>query len=128
MTEPFNRQRKPTGLKRIFRAMGHSNRALSWMLANETAFKQELLLLLATVVIVIIWPISLYEKTALLCAALLLIFAEIVNTAIESVVDRISEEHHPLSGLAKDLGSAAVFIAMVIKLLLWLAIAYTYFT
>ena len=84
------------------------------MLKNESAFKQESILLIAMLMTILTIDISLYEKLMLLCAVLFLMFAEIVNTAIEVTIDRIGLELHPMSGLAKDLGSAAVMIAIII--------------
>lgn len=86
---------------------------------NESAFKQELILLVAAISVAAIWQVSLYEKLALVISVLFVIFAEIVNTAIKSVVDWIGLEIHPLSGLAKDLGSAAVLLSLAICILVW---------
>lgn len=70
-------------------------------------------------------PLGLYlgqggvEKALLAASIMLVLLTEILNTAIEAVVNRISTEQHPLSGLAKDLGSAAVFLALVLAALVW---------
>ena len=71
------------------------------------------------IAVVFVWQISLYEKIMLLVSVLFVMFAEVVNTAIEAAIDRIGLEIHPLSGLAKDLGSAAVLIALTICVLVW---------
>jgi len=102
-------------------------RAFAWLMKNESAFKQEFILLVVAVAVIAIWNISLYEKVMLLCGLLLVIFAEVINTAIEATIDRIGYEINPLSGLAKDLGSAAVFIAMLICLLVWAAVIFNNF-
>ena len=115
---------KPVGIKRLILAFGHSARALRWLARHEAAFRQEVALLAITLVALVMLPASLYEKAALLCATLFVMFAEIVNTAIEAAIDRIGLEHHPLSGLAKDLGSAAVFIAMAILVIAWGCVLY----
>lgn len=115
----FDSSNKPSGLKRIVLAMGNSIRAIRWLFQHESAFRQEMLLLLLSLAVLFYWDIALSEKAVLLVSILFIMFAEIVNTAIEATIDRVGLELHPLSGLAKDLGSAAVLIAMLIGLLSW---------
>ncbi len=115
----FDTSNKPSGLKRIVLAMGNSIRAINWLTINESAFRQEILLLLLSLAILFYWGISLPEKAVLLVSILFILFAEIINTAIEATIDRVGTELHPLSGLAKDLGSAAVLIAILIGLISW---------
>ncbi len=115
----FDNTNKPIGIKRICLAFKNSQRALTWLAKKESAFKQELILFLLAIAVVIVWQITLYEKIMLLVSVLFVMFAEVVNTAIEATIDRVSLEIHPLSGLAKDLGSAAVFIASKICALIW---------
>ena len=91
---------------------------------NEAAFKQEAGVLLVTIPILFFWEITLYEKLLLFVCGLLVLLAEITNTAIEVTVDRISYELNPLSGLAKDLGSAAVMLSLCIFVLAWLSVIY----
>ena len=74
-----------------------------------------------------LWSIPYMEKAILLSSILFVLFAEIINTAIEVTIDRIGKEIHPLSGLAKDLGSAAVLVTIAISSLLWLATLCRYF-
>ena len=118
----FDSKNKPKGTKRIFLATINSLRAFQWLYKNESAFKQELILLLVTIPITFVFNISLKEQLILISTILFIIFTEIINTAIEAVVDRIGLEFHTLSGLAKDLGSAAVFVSLVISTMIWLAI------
>ncbi|MDN3653837.1 diacylglycerol kinase [Thalassotalea ponticola] len=118
----FDSDNKPQGLKRIYLATLNSIRAFRWLVQNEKAFVQELFLLVICVPITFLFDISFTEQVVLIIAVLFIIFTEIVNTAIEAVVDRIGLEIHPLSGLAKDLGSAAVLVSIVIASLTWLAI------
>ncbi|RYV00844.1 diacylglycerol kinase [Shewanella sp. OPT22] len=120
----FDSSNKPTGFTRLKLALINSIKGFKWLLANESAFKQEMLMLIATILVLCIWNISIYEKLLLLVTALLVVFAEIINTAIEVVVDRISYEINPLSGLAKDLGSAGVFVSLTICGVSWLAVIY----
>nr|WP_241737656.1 diacylglycerol kinase [Neptunicella marina] len=109
-------------------ASNNSFRAFNWLMKNEAAFRQECILLLLGTTILFFWDISLYEKTALFISLLLIILAEIINTAIEAVVDRISLDIHPLSGLAKDLGSAAVLISLGIAAIIWTSVLVSYFS
>jgi len=108
----FNNKDKPKGLKRIYLASLNSFRAFKWLYQNESAFKQELLLLCLSVPVSFLFNISAAEQVVLVLAI----------TAIEAVVDRVGLEIHPLSGLAKDLGSAAVLISMIIAIIIWLVI------
>ena len=122
----FDNVNKPSGINRVFLAFKISQRAFKWLAKNEAAFKQELLLLALSLTIISIWQIGIYEKVMLLISVLFVIFAEIVNTAIEATIDRVGLEIHPLSGLAKDLGSAAVLIALLICSVVWVAVFINY--
>lgn len=115
----FDNENKPTGLKRIHLATLNSFRAFQWLYINESAFKQELLLLLIAIPITFCFDISIKEQVILVLALLFIMFTEVINTAIEAVVDRVGLDIHPLSGLAKDLGSAAVFISLVFAASIW---------
>ena len=106
----------------MWRAFGWSMAGLRSALQNEAAFRQEaaLCLLLAPVAL---WLGASGTERALLVGSLsLVLVAELLNSAIEAVVDRIGPEHHQLSGRAKDIGSAAVFISLVNVLLVWLLV------
>ncbi|MAD88480.1 MAG: diacylglycerol kinase [Pseudoalteromonas sp.] len=123
----FDNTNKPKGLKRLFLALGHSFRAFTWLSKNEAAFRQEIVLLLTTLTLLPFLSFSSYDNLLIVSATLFVMFAEIMNTAIEAVVDRIGLEIHELSGLAKDLGSACVTIALVILSLVWLVVLYSNF-
>ena len=118
----FDNTNKPKGLHRVYLATLNSFRAFKWLYNNESAFKQELLLLLIAIPISFAFNISIKEQVVLILAIVFIIFTEIINTAIEAVVDRIGLEIHPLSGLAKDLGSAAVMISLIVASSIWLII------
>ena len=120
----FDPKAKPKGMLRIVLAMKNSVRAISWLVKNESAFRQELILAAG---VLAFWSIPYMEKAILLSSILFVLFAEIINTAIEVTIDRIGKEIHPLSGLAKDLGSAAVLVTIAISSLLWLATLCRYF-
>lgn len=110
---------KRQGLIRVIFTLKHTFNGLKWMSRFEAAFQQELLLFSLLAVFALIQDITLSNKLILLASLLFVLFAELVNTAIEVVVDRIGSEYHELSGLAKDIASASVFIAMLITVLLW---------
>ncbi len=110
---------KRQGLMRVIFTLKHTFNGLKWMSRFEAAFQQELLLFSLLAVFALIQDITLSNKLILLASLLFVLFAELVNTAIEVVVDRIGSEYHELSGLAKDIASASVFIAMFITVLLW---------
>lgn len=110
------------GLARVLDAFGYSMQGLLACWKNEAAFRQEVIL---TIVLI---PLALYfadtgiARALLVGSCLLVLLMEIVNSAIEAVVDRISDEHHELSGIAKDLGSAAVFISLLNLVVVWVLV------
>jgi diacylglycerol kinase (ATP) len=110
------------GLSRIARALSYSLRGLVAAYQQEAAFRQELLLCVVGVIVALLLPVSGYEKLALIAVLLLVLIVELLNSALETVVDYISTEHHPLAGRAKDIGSAAVFISLMLAGLVWLVI------
>lgn len=118
----FDNVNKARGTKRLFLACKNSGRAFFWLVKHEAAFKQELVLLIFSLIVAGIWNIAIYEKLMLVSSVVFILFAEIINTAIEAAIDRISLDIHPLSGLAKDLGSAAVFVAILLCLIIWITV------
>ncbi|MBB1370745.1 diacylglycerol kinase [Pseudoalteromonas sp. HL-AS2] len=113
---------KRQGLMRLIFTLSHSFNGLKWMSRFEAAFQQELALFSLLGVFVYLQEIALSDKLLLIASLLFVLFAELVNTAVEVVVDRIGSEYHELSGLAKDIASASVFIAMLIAALIWWAV------
>ena len=108
-----------TGVTRIINATGYSMKGLKSAWINEAAFRQELVLVLALMPLAGWLGDSLNEILLLVCISWLVVIVEVLNSAVEAVVDRIGSEHHELSGRAKDLGSAAVFIALALNALVW---------
>ncbi|MEV3826129.1 diacylglycerol kinase [Aeromonas caviae] len=108
-----------TGITRIINATGYSMKGLKSAWVNEAAFRQELLLILLLMPLAFWIGASLNEILLLVCISWLVVIVEVLNSAVEAVVDRIGSEHHELSGRAKDLGSAAVFIALALNALVW---------
>ncbi|ABE54091.1 diacylglycerol kinase [Shewanella denitrificans OS217] len=113
---------KRTGITRILYTCVHSFNGLKWMFKNEAAFQQELALFIPLSMLAFYLDISLSHSLILVASLLFVLFAELVNTAIEVVIDRISLARHPLSGLAKDIGSSLVLISMLIATAIWLAL------
>ena len=89
----------------------------AWRL--EAAFRQEVLLLCVLLPVALLVPVSGVERVLLAGSLLLVLIVELLNSAIEAVVDRISLDRHELSGRAKDLGSAAVLFSLLLVLLTW---------
>ena len=91
---------------------------------NEAAFRQELILAAILIPIACFVDVSQLERILLIAPIFLVIIIEIINSAIEAVVDRIGSEKHELSGRAKDMGSAAVFIALILATYIWIEILF----
>ena len=112
------------GLRRILKASQFSWQGLCATYRHEEAFRQETWLCL------LLLPLGLYfgegavEKALLVGSLLILLLVEILNSAIEAVVDRISQEQHELSGRAKDMGSAAVALALLLVASTWLLLLF----
>lgn len=111
-----------TGLRRILNAARYSARGLRSAWRHEAAFRQEVILLLIGAPLALLLGRSLVEQILLIASLVLVLIVELLNSAIEAVVDRIGPEHHELSGRAKDIGSAAVFVALLAAGALWLAV------
>ena len=115
---------KNTGLKRIILATGYSMQGIKSAFQNEAAFRQELILAAILIPIACIVDVSQLERILLIAPIFLVMIIEIINSAIEAVVDRIGSEKHELSGRAKDMGSAAVFIALILTAYIWIEILF----
>ena len=111
------------GPARILNALRYSLRGLTVAWQLESAFRQELALAVVLLPIALLLPLGTLEKLALIAVVMLVLIVELINSAVEAVVDRISLEHHQLAGRAKDLGSAAVFLALVLCGITWTLIA-----
>jgi len=108
-----------TGMKRLVHATRFSLQGLAACWRHESAFRQESVLVLIAV------PVGLYlgptgvERALLVASVLLVLIVELLNTGVEAVVDRLGEAAHPLSGRAKDLGSAAVLLSLALAVAVW---------
>jgi len=108
-----------TGLSRLFKATYCSYKGFKAALKFESAFRQELLLALFLLPLSFYLAQSTLHQIMLIGSLLFLLFAEIINSAVEALADKITLEHDELIGRAKDLGSAGVFIALTFLWLLW---------
>ena len=108
-----------TGLARILYASKYSWQGLTAAWKHEAAFRQELILALIGVPLAIWLADNKFELLWLILPLFLLVMAELVNSALEAVVDRISDEQHELAGRAKDIGSAIVFVSILLLILIW---------
>lgn len=122
MAKPGN-----TGIRRIVNATRYSANGLRAAWQNEAAFRQELVLALLLMPIAIWLGRTAFERLFLISSCLLVLLVELINSAIEATVDRIGSEQHELSGRAKDLGSAAVMVALIIVVLTWATVAWQRF-
>jgi len=108
-----------TGIARIIKATGYSWLGLKAAWKHEAAFRQELILALVGIPLAFWLADNKSELLWLILPLFILVIAELVNSAIEAAIDRISDEHHELSGRAKDIGSAIVFVSLVLLASIW---------
>ncbi|RJG05492.1 diacylglycerol kinase [Noviherbaspirillum cavernae] len=108
-----------SGVKRILAAFFYSIEGLKTAWNSEHAFRQELMLAVPAAIVALLLPVSPLEKLGLIAVLILVLIVELINSALEAVVDRISLERHPLSKNAKDFGSAAVFLALLVAAGTW---------
>ncbi len=111
-----------TGLKRVWNALTYSLDGLSAAFRHEDAFRQEVLLALVLIPIALCTHATGVGKALMVAAVLLVLVVELLNSGIESVTDRISLEDHVLAKRAKDMGSAAVMIALINVPVVWLLV------
>ncbi len=113
---------KHNGLARLYYAMGYSWKGLKAAFKYEAAFRQE------TAGFILLFPLALWlgntgtEKALLILVLFIILITELINSAIEAVVDRFGGEHHELSGRAKDIGSATVTLALILGMLVWVLV------
>jgi diacylglycerol kinase (ATP) len=110
------------GLARVGRAFGYSVAGLACAWRNEAAFRQEALAAAVLIPLACLLPIPLLQCALLVASVLMVLALELLNSSIESAIDRISMEPHPLSKRAKDMGSAAVLLALLVAFVVWAAI------
>jgi diacylglycerol kinase (ATP) len=127
MKHPISEFKTKRGIARIMAACRNTWDGLAWAWRSEAAFRQEIVLVSVATVVALALPISGFQKLALIGVLVLVLIVEIINSAIEAIVDRISLERHPLSKVAKDMGSAAVALSLLLALATWVVVMYNRF-
>ena len=127
MVQPVSQFKSKSGIKRIAAAFFYSMEGFKAAWRNEHAFRQEMLVTVIGTVAALSMKISAFEKLILVAVLVFVLVVELINSALEAVVDRISLEPHPLSKNAKDLGSAAVALAIGIALAAWSVVLFNRF-
>ena len=125
--EPVSEFKSKSGLKRIFSAFFYSLDGLKTAINSEHAFRQELVLFLVGSIAALLLPVSAFQKLVLIGSMVIVLIVELLNSAIEAVVDRVSLERHPLSKNAKDFGSAAVLLACLLSGATWAIVLFNRF-
>ena len=110
---------KKTGLVRIFYALKHSLEGMNLAFKTEPAFRQEIILACISLPLAFVMPVSLVFKAFLMVSTIALLITELLNTAIESIANTVTQEFHPLVKRAKDMGSAAVLLSIVNLSVAW---------
>ena len=116
-----------TGFRRILNAAFFSFAGIKTAWQNEAAFRQECLLCVVLIPAGVWLGQNAVERALLIGSCLIVLIVELLNTAVEFVVDRVGTDHHRLSGQAKDLGSAAVFMSLVLVVVIWVLIGWSHF-
>jgi diacylglycerol kinase (ATP) len=124
LESPFKGKR---GLARIVQAFFNSLAGLADAWRHESAFRQEILLAVVLIPAACVVPVTAAERALLIGAVLVVMIVELLNSSVEAAIDRISFDHHSLSKRAKDIGSAAVFMSLLLLALVWGLIVPPYF-
>ena len=115
---------KRTGLDRLLFTLVNSGKGLKFLLRQEEAFQLELALSVVLIPAALFLGPSQLESSLMIAVTLLVLIVETLNTAVEATIDRIGSEYHELSGLAKDLGSLAVTLSLILWLVIWIPIVW----
>ena len=116
-----------TGLTRIIKAAGYSWKGFRAAWANEAAFRQEGVTAIVAVIIACFLDVDAITRVLLIGSVLLVMIVEILNSAIEAVVDRIGSDFHELSGRAKDMGSTTMLLAIITAVITWVTLLWSHF-
>lgn len=115
------------GIMRAWRAAINSWHGLEFAFKEESAFRQELALCAVLIPIAIYLDISHTERILLIASTILILIIELLNSSVEAAIDRISYDQHQLSKRAKDFGSAAVFLTMLVTAITWFSVIQAHF-
>jgi len=113
-----------TGLRRIWNALFYSFDGLKAAYRHEDAFRQEVWLALVLIPLALLLPVSGIGKALTMASVLMVLIVELLNSAVEATVDRVSLEHHRLAKRAKDIGSAAVLFSLINVAVVWLLVLF----
>ena len=108
-----------TGIARVIKASHYSWQGFKAAWKNESAFRQECTLGVILLPMAFVIGQSMFQVALLICVLAVVLITELLNSAVEAVVDRIGEEYHDLAGRAKDMGSAAVFVSLSLVVIVW---------
>ena len=108
-----------TGLKRILKAFTYSGKGLMTVFKTEAAFRQDLIVFILGGIICFLLSLTGLERALMMFCLFLILLMELINSAIEVIIDRISPKYHVLSGQAKDIGSSLVLIAFINAIVVW---------
>ena len=111
-----------TGLRRLLKALGYSLDGLKAAYKNEDAFRQEVLLAAVLIPLTFVLQHSAMGRAMMLGSVFLVIIVELLNSAVEATVDRISLDNHLLAKRAKDIGSAAVMLSLINLVVVWVLV------
>ena len=111
------------GLRRLVNAFFHSLSGLNVAFRHESAFRQEIALAAVLIPITFVLQVTPLERVVMVAAVLLVLIVELLNSSVEAAIDRISFDTHRLSKRAKDLGSAAVLLTLVVLAVVWITLA-----
>ncbi|EPF20338.1 MULTISPECIES: diacylglycerol kinase [Cedecea] len=115
-----------TGITRIIKAAGYSWKGLRAAWINEAAFRQEGVAAVIAIIIACWLDVDPITRILLIGSVVLVMIVEILNSAIEALVDRVGTDYHELSGRAKDMGSAAVLIAIILAVVTWVTLLWSH--
>jgi len=115
-----------TGFQRIINAAGYSWQGLRAAWQHEAAFRQEAMAAIVAIIVACWLDVDAISRVLMVGSVVLVIIVEILNSAIEAVVDRIGQERHPLAGRAKDMGSAAVLLTILLAIFVWIALLWSH--
>jgi diacylglycerol kinase (ATP) len=115
------------GLSRLFAAFTNSVKGFTYLIKNEAAFKQEIVLSCLLIPVIFFIDVGNLEKLLLFFSIIFVLITEVINTAIEITINRIGVEHNYLSGLAKDLGSLSVLMSLIFAVVVWAVVNFSAF-
>lgn len=113
-------KKKPNELKRIYSAFLNSIEGLKIAFKQESAIRTETFILVLSIILTFFYLEEIWKKLLLIGSVIFLMIIELLNSAIETTVDRISKDYHDLSKIAKDISSSAVFLTIILVSIIWI--------